>query len=182
MRNATLIFIATVISMGCLVADAAADPPAQPLDEIVVTSERTGPGMWHVHRGAANLWILGSISPLPRDMTWRSKQTEFVLESSSQVLVQKPIEISIPRVLWMLIADRKLLMVGGGKKLKDVMPADLHDRFAVQRSKVTDDKNKWEHFPSILSETNNLKLALEHSLQRSTHVFPIIGQYDAWRT
>ena len=67
-----------------------------------------------------NVWILGSISPLPRDITWRSKQVESVLESTSQVLVQKPIEISVPRVLWMLIADRKYLMVGGGKKLKDV--------------------------------------------------------------
>ncbi len=106
------------------------------LDEIVVTAERAGPGMWHVHRGDANVWILGSISPLPRDITWRSKQVESVLESTSQVLVQKPIEISIPRILWMLIADRKLLMVGGGKRLKDVLPPDLHARFAAQRSKV----------------------------------------------
>jgi uncharacterized protein YbaP (TraB family) len=152
MRNATLTFIAGS-ALGCLMAYACrADPPATPpLDEVVVTSERTGPGMWHVHRGAANLWILGSISPLPRDMTWRSKQAEFVLESSSQVLVQKPIEISIPRILWMLIADRKLLMVGGGKKLKDVMPAELHDRFALQRSKVTDDKDKWERYRPIIA-------------------------------
>jgi uncharacterized protein YbaP (TraB family) len=143
MHTATTTFIAASLLTGCLFGGAsrAEQPAAPPLDEIVVTSERTGPGMWHAHRGAANVWILGSISPLPRDMTWRSKQVEFVLESSSQVLVQKPIEISIPRVLWMLIADRKLLMVGGGKKLKDVMPADLHDRFAVQRSKVTDDKD-----------------------------------------
>ncbi len=84
-------------------------------------------------------------------MTWRSKQVEFVLESSSQVLVQKPIEISIPRVLWMLIADRKLLMVGGGKRLKDVMPADLHARFDLQRSKVTDEKDKWERYRPIIA-------------------------------
>jgi uncharacterized protein YbaP (TraB family) len=154
MRSATLTLIAAGLALGCFIAHACrADPPpaTPPLDEVVVTSERTGPGMWHVHRGAANLWILGSISPLPRDMTWRSTQAEFVLESSSQVLVQKPIEISIPRILWMLIADRKLLMVGGGKKLKDVMPAELHDRFALQRSKVTDDKDKWERYRPIIA-------------------------------
>jgi len=106
--------------------------------------------MWHVHRGAANVWILGSISPLPRDITWRSKQVESVLESSSQVLVQKPIEISIPRILWMLIADRKVLMVGGGKRLKDVLPPELHARFAAQRSKVTGDKDKWERYRPII--------------------------------
>jgi uncharacterized protein YbaP (TraB family) len=108
--------------------------------------------MWHVHRGAANVWILGSISPLPRDITWRSRQVEQVLESTSQVLVQKPLEISIPRILWMLIADRKYLMVGGGKKLKDVLPPDLHVRFAAQRSKVTDEADKWERYRPIIAE------------------------------
>jgi uncharacterized protein YbaP (TraB family) len=107
--------------------------------------------MWHVHRGGANVWMLGSISPLPRDITWRSKQVEAVLESTSQVLVQKPLEISIPRVLWMLIADRKLLMVGGGKRLKDVLPVELHQRFASQRSKVTDDGDKWERYRPIIA-------------------------------
>lgn len=121
------------------------------LDEIVVTAERAGPGMWHVHRGDANVWILGSISPLPRDITWRSSQVESVLQSTSRVLVQKPIEISVPRILWMLIADRKLLMVGGGKRLKDVLPAELHARFAAQRSKLTDDADKWERYRPIIA-------------------------------
>ena len=107
--------------------------------------------MWRVHHGAANVWILGSISPLPRDITWRAKQVETVLESTSQVLVQKPLEISIPRILWMLIADRKFLMVGGGKRLKDVLPPELHARFAQQRRKVTDDADKWERYRPIIA-------------------------------
>jgi uncharacterized protein YbaP (TraB family) len=151
MRNAAAKFIAASLLAGCWAAAGRADqlPPA--LDEIVVTAERAGPGMWHVHRGAANVWILGSISPLPRDVTWRSKQVETVLESTSQVLVQKPLEISIPRILWMLIADRKFLMVGGGKKLRDVLPPDLYRRFAAQRSNVGEDADKWERYRPIIA-------------------------------
>jgi uncharacterized protein YbaP (TraB family) len=145
------VFIAASLIAGSGAARPAAEQSSPALDEIVVTAERAGPGMWHVHRGAANVWILGSISPLPRDITWRSKQVESVLESTSQVLVQKPLEISVPRILWMLIADRKILMVGGGKKLKDVMPPDLHARFAAQRSKVTDDNDKWERYRPIIA-------------------------------
>jgi uncharacterized protein YbaP (TraB family) len=148
MRIAALL---TTLLTGLCAASAGAQQAAPALDEIVVTAERAGPGMWHVHRGDANVWILGSISPLPRDITWRSKQVESVLESTSQVLVQKPLEISVPRILWMLIADRKLLMVGGGKKLKDVLPPDLHARFAAQRSKVGDDADKWERFRPIIA-------------------------------
>jgi uncharacterized protein YbaP (TraB family) len=150
MRIATAVFIAASAAARLAGAEGAEQPPPA-LDEIVVTAERAGPGMWHVHRDAANVWILGSISPLPRDITWRSKQVESVLESTSQVLVQKPIEISIPRILWMLIADRKVLMVGGGKRLKDVLAPELHTRFAAQRSKVTDDQNKWERYRPIIA-------------------------------
>jgi uncharacterized protein YbaP (TraB family) len=138
----------------------------QTLDEVVVTGERPGPGMWHIHRGGAHVWILGSISPLPRDITWRAKQVETVLQSTSQVLVQKPIELSIPRVLWMLIADRKYLMVGGGKRLKDVLPPELHARFAVQRSKVGEDENKWEHYRPIIA-TAFLQQAAFHKVNLS---------------
>jgi uncharacterized protein YbaP (TraB family) len=151
MRSASAAFTAASLLAGFLAAAVcrADQPPA--LDEIVVTAERAGPGMWHVHRGAANVWILGSVSPLPRDITWRSRQVESVLESTSQVLVQKPLEISIPRILWMLIADRKYLMVGGGKRLKDVLPPDLYRRFTAQRSNVGEDADKWERYRPIIA-------------------------------
>ena len=151
MRRATAALTAAILAALAAGAACRAEPPPPVLDEIVVTAERAGPGMWHVHRGGANVWILGSISPLPRDITWRSKQVESVLESTSQVLVQKPIEISVPRILWMLIADRKYLMVGGGKKLKDVLPPDLHARFAAQRSNVGEDADKWERYRPIIA-------------------------------
>jgi uncharacterized protein YbaP (TraB family) len=151
MRFATVTLVSACL-VGCVAAATCRADQTQPvLDEIVVTAERAGPGMWHVHRGAANVWILGSISPLPRDITWRSRQVEQVLESTSQVLVQKPLEISVPRILWMLIADRKYLVAGGGKKLKDVLPPDLHARFAAQRNKVTDDADKWERYRPIIA-------------------------------
>jgi len=152
--TATCVFITASVLANCFAAAvcrADQPSPAVAVDEIVVTAERAGPGMWHVHRGAANVWILGSISPLPRDITWRSKQVESVLESTSQVLVQKPLEISIPRILWMLIADRKYLMVRGGKRLQDVLPPDLHARFAAQRSKVSDEADKWERYRPIIA-------------------------------
>ena len=139
-----------MLTGSCAAAGSAEQAPAA-LDEIIVTAERAGPGMWRVHRADANVWILGSISPLPRDITWRSKQVGSVLESTSQVLVQKPIEISVPRILWMLIADRKYLMVSGGKRLKDVLPPDLHSRFAALRSKVGDDADKWERYRPIIA-------------------------------
>jgi uncharacterized protein YbaP (TraB family) len=136
---------------------AAVPPPAavsssSALDEVVVTGERAGPGLWHVYKGSAQLWILGSVSPLPKDMTWRSKQLEAILDGTDQVLVAKPVEMGVARVVWLMLTQRELFMNGGGRKLRDVMPADLHARFAAQRAKFTDDPNKWEKYrPAVAS-------------------------------
>ena len=144
-------------------------PAPEVLEEIVVTGERTGPGMWHVHRGDAQLWILGSMSPLPRGITWRSKQVEQVLGTTSQVLVQKPFDIGIARILWLLLTERSLLMVGGGKRLHDVLPADLYARFAVQRAKYHEDSGKWERFRPLIAEAF-LQQAAFHEAGLSTRV------------
>jgi uncharacterized protein YbaP (TraB family) len=151
MRVPAALFTAFLLTAGLLSVECRADQPPQVLDELVVTGERTGPGMWHVHSGAGELWILGSMSPLPKGITWRSKQVEQVLGSANQVLIQKPFEIGIVKILWLLITEHKLLMVGGGKRLVDVLPADLHARFAVQRAKYTDDPTKWERFRPLVA-------------------------------
>lgn len=132
------------------------------MDDVVVTGERTGPGMWRVHHGAAQVWILGSLSPLPKGITWRSKQVEQVLDGTGQVLVQKPFEIGIARILWLLITERGALMVRGGKRLKDVLPPDLHARFAAQRAKYTDDPDKWERFRPLIAAAFLQREAFHH--------------------
>ncbi len=134
-------------------APAAVDePPARPeLDEIVVTGERAGPGMWHVRHGDADVWLLGALAPLPRGITWRSRQVERVLATSSEVLVQKPFEISIPRVLWILLTERSVVLETHGKRLKDALPPDLYQRFAALRLEYSDDPGKWEHYRPIIA-------------------------------
>ena len=142
-------------------------PPV--MDELVVTGERTGPGMWYVHRGAAKVWILGSMSPLPKGINWRATQVDKVLGATSQVLVQKPFEIGIARILWLLITERSVLMVRGGKRLKDVLPAELHARFAAQRAKYTQDPEKWERFRPLIAAAF-LQQAAFHKVGLSTRL------------
>jgi uncharacterized protein YbaP (TraB family) len=135
---------------------AASAPPApgeapSPVEEVVVTGERSGPGLWHVYRGSSQLWLFGTVSPLPKDMTWRSKQLESVLDGTDQLLVAKLVDISAPRALWLMVTQRKLMMADKGKTLKDMIPADLHARFAIQRAKFTKDNNKWEKYRPIVA-------------------------------
>lgn len=41
-------------------------PAMQPeLDEVLVTGEQPGPGLWRVSANGNELWILGTLDPLP---------------------------------------------------------------------------------------------------------------------
>src|SRR6202453_1145934 len=170
MRAPAAVFIAAfLLTAASLSVECRADQPPQVLDEVVVTGERTGPGMWHVRSGSGQLWILGSMSPLPKGITWRSTQVEQVLAGANQVLIQKPFEIGIVKILWLLITEHKLLMVGGGKRLVDVLPADLHARYAAQRAKYTDDPAKWERCRPLVAAAF-LEQAAFHKVGLSTHL------------
>jgi uncharacterized protein YbaP (TraB family) len=57
-----------------------------PIEEVLVTGEHPGPGLWKVTRGDHTLWILGTHTPLPSRLTWRSQQVEWVMTEAQQVI------------------------------------------------------------------------------------------------
>jgi hypothetical protein len=59
--------------------------PADPMPEVLISGERPGPGMWHVSSGNHTLWILATLVPLPRQMTWRSHEVGTRIASSRVV-------------------------------------------------------------------------------------------------
>jgi uncharacterized protein YbaP (TraB family) len=56
------------------------------VEEVLVTGEHPGPGMWKVANGDNSLWILGTHAPLPQRLIWRSQDVEFAISEAQQVL------------------------------------------------------------------------------------------------
>ena len=148
----------TLAALACI-AGAAGAQPAKPgsgevpvsLDEVTVTGERAGPGLWHLRRGDAQLWILGALSPLPKNITWKSTEVERVVATANTVVIGKPLEIGIVRAMWIFLTHRDLLVVPGGRRLRDVLPPALYSRFAAQRARYTHDPDKWERYRPALA-------------------------------
>jgi uncharacterized protein YbaP (TraB family) len=61
-------------------------PAGAQVEEVLVTGEHPGPGMWKVTNGENSLWILGTHSPLPQRLVWRSQDVEFAISEAQQVL------------------------------------------------------------------------------------------------
>ena len=70
----------------CAERQSTSEPADQVLDEVLVLGEQPGPAMWKVSRDGHTLWVMGTMSPRPASMTWRSTQVESVIERSGEIL------------------------------------------------------------------------------------------------
>jgi TraB/PrgY/gumN family len=127
--------------------DAPAPPAPASLDEVLVTGERPGPGMWRVSKDSHELWILATLQPLPKAMTWRSQAVEQRIASSQLVLSPPQVDADIGffRGLTLIPSLLRARKSPDGKTLEQILPHDLYIRWLALRVKYlgsTDDEHK----------------------------------------
>lgn len=126
---------------GAEVAPGAATPPAPPpatayateLDEILVRGELPGPAMWRVSKDGHSLWIMGTLSLMPRRMTWRQQKAEEVIRSSGEILGESTadwdMDLGLREAFGMLRQVMRLRHNADGATLREVLPAPVYERW-----------------------------------------------------
>ena len=122
------------------------DAPA--IDEVVVTGEQPGPQLWKATRNGHDLWILGTVTPKPRDITWKSKEVGLVLDNTQLVINQQlqgstwPANITIePDMSGPVQSIRAMRMASKIRKerlpppLRETVPPELYARFQKLKAK-----------------------------------------------
>ena len=101
------------------------------MDEVIITGEWPGPQMWKISRGDHVVWMLGTLQPLPKGMVWKYKDVEQVLAQSQQVIGRTNVKpkVSIFGLIPLYFQFRKVSKLPDDQKLKDVLPADLYQRY-----------------------------------------------------
>jgi uncharacterized protein YbaP (TraB family) len=97
----------------------------QELDEILVVGERPGPRLWKVTWQDHVLWILGTLGPLPKQMTWRSHQVEAVIAESAEVLGPYSVVLSV---------EQSDPFRSKGESLKATLPASTYARWMQMKA------------------------------------------------
>lgn len=129
---------------------ATAPPPTRNLDTIVITGAQPGPGMWKVSKGDHVLWVLGTVSPLPKGMQWQSREVESVIARAQEEIRAPALSVGADVGFFqgVMLATRAL----GARRnpddarLQDVVPADLYARWLVLKKKYLGRDNgveKW---------------------------------------
>lgn len=86
----------TAFSGSATAAEGAAAPDRPVvLDAVVVTGVQPGPGLWRISRGDGVVWVLGTVSPLPRDIEWNSSEVEKVLADADEVIAPASVRMDI---------------------------------------------------------------------------------------
>jgi uncharacterized protein YbaP (TraB family) len=146
--------IATGLVLLACIGTRAADvlEPQPEIEEVLVTGQQPGPGLWKVTRPADGtehvLWILGSYGPLPKRMSWRSTELEAALAGSQAVIAPVSMRASVGALggvtlLPSLIGVRRN---PDGARLEDVVPPELYARWLPLKERYIgrdDDVEKW---------------------------------------
>ncbi len=109
------------------------------MDAVVVSGVQPGPGLWKVRHGERTLYILGTVSPLPRGMEWHSDEVTAVLEETGAVLGSPGVSIGanvgMLRGLTLLPSAMRAINNPDGKTLEQVLPADVYARWAALKTR-----------------------------------------------
>jgi uncharacterized protein YbaP (TraB family) len=134
----------------------------EPLDEVPVTAERPGPELWRVSQGDHVVWIFGALQPLPRHMTWRSKQIEEVLAEAQEVVpyTYRFDGIGLFTGLRLYFQWRKVRVNPHGATLQQVLPAPLYSRFAALEARYAPDDAGLERLQPMLASAELRERAL----------------------
>jgi uncharacterized protein YbaP (TraB family) len=146
------------------------------LDELVVSGEQPGPGLWQVKSGANTLWILGTHSPLPKKMAWRAKQVEAVIARSQSVIAPPQVSAGIGFFsgLRLLPAILRARSIPDDGTLKDVLPKDLYARWTVLTARYSAPGNINHWRPALAAIVLYSKALEAAQLSERNVVWPVV--------
>lgn len=138
--------------LAAVATNADEEPTQASIEEVLVTGQQPGPGLWRVtHPAAGNdhvLWILGTYGPLPKKIQWRSKELESALAGSQELIGPVSMNAKVGPLggLTLLPSLVGLRKNPNGERLQDLLPPELYARWVPLKRRYLgrdDDVEEW---------------------------------------
>ena len=161
--------------------------PALPADGIrteetvVVTGEQPGPGLWLVRNGSHDLWILGTLTPLPAGMQWQSAQIEQVIANAQEVIrapyVSMKVDTGWFRGLMLLPSMLGARKNPDGKTLQQVVSPQSYARWKTLKARYIGNDGGVEKWRPLFAAQELYQEAMKKSgLDSAKSVWPVINK------
>ncbi len=136
------------------------------LKKMVVVGTVPGPDLWKVTDGENVLWILGTLSPLPKKMKWNSKPVEETIKSSQAFMLPPAFFASLKGIGFFKKLSLAKSAIGVKKnpekeKLVDILPEDVYARWLVLKKKYIGNSKKIEKNRPIFASNKLFSKALK---------------------
>jgi uncharacterized protein YbaP (TraB family) len=166
--------VAMAWSLVCLAGPALAQqqapgapPPITELAPMTVSGAQPGPGLWKVSRDGHVLWVLGTLSPLPRKMEWHSQEVEQAIAGSQELLLPPTLSVDtgrgLFRNLFLIPALLKARKNPDGKTLQELVPADAYARWTVLKARYIGRDRSVEQWRPIFAAIELYTAAIKRS-------------------
>ena len=114
----------------------------RPGSTVIVDGTQPGPGLWLVRKGAHDLWILGTLSPLPAKFQWQTRQIDEVIANAQEVMYAPSLSVGsdIGKFRAMLLLPSLIGVKNNpdGKRLSDVLSPETYVRWSAFRDRFLD--------------------------------------------
>ena len=159
-RPRSLIGLLAAIVLSCSLMPGAAafqaetaTPIAGPV-QVVISGRYRGPKLWCVSKNGHALWLLGTVTPLPKRMVWQTDDIQGLLRQTQEVIPAWPsvgIGFHPFTALHLYALWRKAQTNPGHQPLQAVLPPALYARFSTLKLRFAPHDRRIEQLRPILA-------------------------------
>jgi len=143
------VWIAIALLAGTASAAAPGEAPVQDwsnVETVVITVGEGGPALWRVANGNSEVWILPTVSPVPKDLKWDTHSVAVLLKGANALLLPPKAEVGMFEGLWFAMTDMDTIEQPDGTTLEQTLPGPLKGRFVAARTRIGQDADRYDKF------------------------------------
>lgn len=152
-RGGGIMVLSALLAFAAAARGDNAPPPVQDwtMETVVVTAKKPGPAFWHVVNGKSEVWILGTLGPVPEDLKWDTGRLEYFLSGAKVLLLPPRGQVGPLEGIWFLITSGDVLRQPDGTVLESTLPGPLKARFVAARASLHKDADDYAEYKASVA-------------------------------